>query len=258
MPISKKKLLKLLIFLLLFLFFTLLVILPIISTIGIDDFFIGTKDFVRRLKEDRILIRGLLPLVPLAALCLLLYALTLAYPFVSLFFERLFRYMSLCFACIRNKYSVKINQFKFSNSYIISEQPNVTIGKGKETYFLHFLDIPRADKRVVVFQSDSEYRVYETVKSKKSKKNNFDHTLMENEDIPKIFRKRARILDENKYQSFQIPKFEKTDSQIHMILLSPKFLYLKQISNGVILDIGREAQIGSVFVAKFKKFKKNM
>ena len=261
MATSKNKLPKPMLFLLLSLLLLLLVVfffLPIVSVLGPDTLFRGVKDYVSMLIEKNLHIRIMMFLLPIIVLLLLFPLLSMVYPSFSLFFERLFRYPSLFFVCLRKKRSFKINGFKFSSSYIIDERPNVIVSDAEITYFLHFLDIPKADKRVVVFQNTNEYRIYETIKSGRKKTINYNSPLMENEDIPKVFRKRSRFLDDNNYQTFKIPQFQETDSQVHMILVSPHFLYSKYLSGNVHLDIGRETQIGATLISKFKNFKKNI
>ncbi len=255
---SKKRILKLTIFLFFLLLFFIFILFPIISILGPDTFFRGTKDYILMLIEKRLHIRILSVLLPIIILLLLFPLLSIIYPFLSSFFERFWRYPSLFFICLRKKYSFKVNNFKFTNSYKINEIPNVTINHNEKTYFLHFLDIPKADKRVVIFQNANEYRVYETIKKKQCKITVYNCSFMENEDIPTIFRKRPRFLDENNYQSFEIPNFSNSDNCSHIVLVSPHFIYLNHISNHINLDITRETQIGTVVVSKFKKFKKNM
>ena len=149
--------------LLLFLF----VLCPIICVLGPDTFFRGTADYISLLINRKIHIRIIMFLTPIIVLYSLFPLLSIFYTYLILFFECFWRYPSLFFITLFHRYSFKINKFKFFNSNNIYEQPNITISKNGKTYFLHLLDISKPDKKVFIVESDSEYRIYETVKIKK-------------------------------------------------------------------------------------------
>ena len=197
-------------------------------------------------------------LIPIIVLYSLFPLLSIFYPYLILFFECFWRYPSLFFITLFHRYSFKINKFKFFNSNNIYEQPNITISKNGKTYFLHLLDISKPDKKVFIVESDSEYRIYETVKIKKGYINKNYNSFTENENIPRIFRRKPRLIDENRYTSYKIPRFANSENEIHIILITPSFVYSKFYLDKILFDIDRERQIGENFFAKYKSFKKDL
>jgi len=242
-------------FVLLILF--MFIVLPIISVLGPETFFRGMQDYISVLVDAKLYVVLMILFIPIIVLLSLFPLASLIYPCLVAFFERCFRYPSLFFSCVRHGYSFKINNFKFSCIDKIDESANVIIKKRGKRYFLHFLDVTKADKKVLVITDEGEYRIYETTKAEKISVSKYDR-FMENEDIPKVFRRRSRIMNEDCYVSFKMSVLKKSDSESHIVLISPRFVYAKYYSKPQMLDIGREVSIGATSFAKLKFFKKNL
>ena len=227
----------------------------LISVIGGDSFVRGTVEFLSRLM---IALRVFIPLVVfLIALFLLFPVFSLLYPHLRLFFERCVRYPSLFFWCLLHGYSFKLRSFKFCNSNKINACPNIVIRKNGKLYGLHFLDIPKAHKKVFILVNDSEYRIYDTERRSRESFIRNNYYVMENEDIPKVFRGANRIMDEESYSTYKFPDFSESDGIEHIVLIFPKFAYTKYMLENRLVDISGETKIVGMVFQKYKAFKKN-
>ncbi len=227
----------------------------LISVIGGDSFVRGTAEFLARLM---IALRVFIPLVvAVIALFLLFPVFSLLYPHLRLFFERLTRYPSLFFWSLFHGYSYKIKRLRFCNSYKIDERPNIIIRKNGKIYGLHFLDIPSGHKKVFVVLNTLEYRIHNTERELHISFIKNKHYMMENEDMPKVFRGAGRMMDEDDYKTYKIPEISLSDGMEHIVLLFPKFAYSKCLLENRLIDIDRETKVRGVIFQKYKAFRKN-
>ena len=227
----------------------------LISVIGGDSFVRGTVEFLSRLA---IALSNFVPLVlGVVVLFLLLPILSLVYLPLCILFERCTRYFSLFFWSLFRGYSYRIKKLKFCNSYKIDASPNVIIKKKGKSYALHFIDLPRGHKKVFLVMNSSEYRIYNTEKEKGYSFIRNNYYMMENEDIPKIFRGANRIMDEESYVTYNIPRLSDSENTEHIVLIFPNFAYAKYMLENKLIDIGRDTKIGDISFQKYKYFRNN-
>ncbi len=227
----------------------------LISAIGGDSFVRGTVEFLSRFA---LFMLTFIPLVIFVVVFYFLFSLlSLIYPHLRMFLERCTRYISLFFWSLFHGYSYRIKKLKFCNSYKIDASPNIIIKKNGKLYGLHFLDIPRGHKKVFLIIDPSEYRIYNTEKERGYSFIRNNYYMMENEDIPKVFRGANRIMDEESYKTYKMPKFSETDEIEHIVLIFPKFAYSKYLLDNRLIDIERETKVGGVVFQKYKAFRKN-
>lgn len=227
----------------------------LISVIGGDSFVKGSIEFLSRFALFMLVF---IPLVIFVAVLFGLFQfLSLMYPPLCMFLERCSRYLSLFFWSLFHGYSYRIKKLKFRNSYKIAASPNVIIKKNGKSYGLHFIDIPRGHKKVFLVINSSEYRIYNTEKERGYSLIRNNYYMMENEDIPKVFRGANRIMDEESYNTYKIPEFTVSDGMEHIVLIFPKFAYSKYMLENKLIDIDRETKVGGIVFQKYKAFRKN-
>ena len=227
----------------------------LISVIGGDSFVRGTVEFLSRLA---IALSNFLPLVLFVVVLFVMFQLlSLVYLPLCILFERCTRYFSLFFWSLFHGYSYRIKKLKFCNSNKIGATPNVVIKKNGKSYGLHFIDIPRGHIKVFVVMNSSEYRIYNTEKERGHSFIRNNYYMMENEEIPKVFRGANRIMDEESYVTFKLPDFSDSDGLEHIVLIFPKFAYSKCLLENRLIDIGRDTKIGNISFQKYKYFRNN-
>ena len=227
----------------------------LISVIGGDSFVRGTIEFLSRFA---LFMLTFIPLVIFVVVLFILFSfLSLMYPHLRMLLERCTRYLSLFFWSLFHGYSYRIKKLKFCNSYKIDASPNVIIKKNGNSYGVHFIDIPRGHKKVFLIIDSSEYRIYNTEKERGYSFIRNNYYMMENEDIPKVFRGANRIMDEDDYKTYKIPEFSTSDGMEHIILIFPKFAYSKRLIDNRLIDIDRETKVGGMVFQKYKAFRKN-
>ena len=227
----------------------------LISVIGGDSFVKGTIELLSRFALFTL---TYIPLVIFIVVLFVLFSfLSLLYPPLRMLLERCTRYLSLFFWSLFHGYSYRIKKLKFCNSYKIDASPNVMIKKNGKSYGVHFIDIPRGHKKVFLIIDSSEYRIYNTEKEKGYSFIRNNYYMMENEDIPKVFRGANRIMNEDDYKSYKLPEFSDSDRIEHIVLIFPKFAYSKYMLDNRLIDIDRETKVGGIVFQKYKAFKKN-
>ena len=198
-------------------------------------------------------------LIPVLLLYLLFPLLSFVYPAISSFWERCWRYSSLRSLCLKHRFKYRRHRLISHKKGTIDPRPNVTIHKSNGIYHLHFLDIPKGEKRIVAFLNDREYRVYDTVRIKKASVRDITDELLDNEYIPKKFHRPPRLVDEERYTSYEIPEWEMVENEYHMILVSPHFVYVtKKVNEYKIVYVTNEVELGSFRLGKWKSFKNEL
>ncbi len=119
--------------------------------------------------------------------------------------------------------------------------------------------IPKGDKKVLVFINDREYRIYDTMRIKKASIRNTTDELLDNEYIPQKFRRGARLVNEEKYTSFEIPEWETKENEVHIILISPHFVYVtRRVNEHKTMYVTAEVPLGKILLGKWKNFKNEL